>query len=200
MKILLVTVVITLTACTSRPLPKINASASRTFEVNISDPNGIRSKEIDELDRKELETKLDEVLAFCQPILSGFESETELQSKRAFWLSMSGLLFGSVGVPALAASNAAANAAWISGLGGWAGATNFASEALQKSALSGSAIAERRNSIVIEIQSQIAIAIDGQKTASERRAALFRARSACVLYEIAVPTIPSREQPPNDGA
>lgn len=96
-------------------------------------------------------------------------------------------------MPALAAANPAANAAWITGVGGWAGATNFAGQSLKESGLSGSAIAQTRNDIIRRVTDQIEIASDGIKALEERRNSLMKARAACVMYEIAVPSIPSRE-------
>jgi hypothetical protein len=89
----------------------------------------------------------------------------------------------------LAAS--ASNAAWATGFSAWGGATNFASESLRTSGLSGSTIAETRNTIVKDVREQIKIAMDGNKTYDERANAILQARANCILYEIAVPTIPT---------
>ena len=96
---------------------------------------------------------------------------------------------GSVAVPALTAANATSNAGWIAGLGGWSGATNFAGQSLKESGLSGAALANTRNTIIRNVKDQIEIASDGTKAFDDRRNALMKARSECVMYEIAVPTI-----------
>lgn len=141
--------------------------------------------------RKELENKLNEVLDFCQPRLSGYELKAEKQASNAYWLSMSGLIAGSVITPALAASAAASNAAAIAAFSGWSGATNFASESLRSSGLSGATVAETRNKIITSVRDQIVIAADTSKSFDDRSNALMKARADCVMYEIAVPTIPS---------
>ncbi|MCG9766689.1 hypothetical protein L1D53_24715 [Vibrio alginolyticus] len=102
---------------------------------------------------------------------------------------MSGLVAGSIAVPALTAASAASNAAWIAGLGGWAGATNFASQNLKESGLSGAAVASTRNEIVNKVTSQIEIAADSSQTFENRRNALMKARASCIMYEIAVPAV-----------
>jgi len=146
-----------------------------------------------EVDREKLEKALADVLQFCQPRLSGFEAASASQAKKAFWLSMSGLVAGSVIGPALTAANATANATWTSALSGWAGATNFAGQALKTSGLSGATIAETRNKIISNVSAQIAVAADGTKSFDERKDALMKARADCTLYEIAVPSIPATE-------
>ena len=139
----------------------------------------------------ELEAKLNEVLNFCQPRLSGYELKAEKEATNANWLSMSGLVAGAVVAPALAAGHAAAHAPAIAAFSGWSGATNFASESLRSSGLSGSTVAQTRNSIITSVRDQIVIASDAKKPFEERSNALMKARADCVLYEIAVPTVPA---------
>lgn len=168
---------------------KVDTSAAKTFTVaKIVDPNKSK-QELDEANQALIENKLEEVLNFCLPRLSGYEKKSADQAKKAYWLAMSGLVAGSVAVPALTATSASANAGWIAGLGGWSGATNFASQTLRDSGLSGSTIAETRNNIIRHVTTQIEVAADGTKSFEERRNALMKARSECVMYEIAVPTI-----------
>lgn len=176
---LLLTVLIT--GCASQP-QSVRFAASG-FEIN---KNAIGDDQ-----RKELEKKLNEVLDFCQPRLSGYELKAERQASNAYWLSMSGLIAGSVITPALAASSAGSHAAAIAAFSGWSGATNFASESLRSTGLSGATIAETRNKIITSVRDQIVIAADTSKTFDERSNALMKARADCVMYEIAVPTIPS---------
>ncbi|WP_148650609.1 hypothetical protein [Lysobacter capsici] len=168
--------------------------ASATVEIRKSEDPRLTAYELSELDRKKLEAKLTEVLEFCQPRLSGFELESKKQAKRAFWLSMSGLIAGSVIGPALAAANASANSAWIAGLSGWGGATNFAAQNLQTSGLSGATIADTRNTIIRNVGEQIKIATNGERTFEERKNALLQARAECILYQIAVPAAQSHKK------
>ena len=137
-----------------------------------------------------IEAKLYETLEFCAPRLQGAESKAEWQARAAYWISMTGLIAGSVVVPALAAINAEMYVGLIAGLSGWSGASHFASKAMETSGLSGSAVAETRNRIIRELQEAIEVATDGDRTFEERRCAVMRARAACVAYEIAVPRVP----------
>ena len=181
-RIALISTVFVIAGCA--PLPKFTSSApSQAFTIET--PQDTASQQ------KELETKLKVVLNFCQPILSGYEKKAERGATYAYWLSMSGLIAGSVIAPALAAGNGAANAAAIAAVSGWSGATNFASENLRTSALSGSAVAKTRNEIITSVRNQIATAWDTKKDFDARRNALMVAFADCVLYEIAVPTISS---------
>lgn len=142
-------------------------------------------------DAESLERALRDTLEFCAPILQGYENKSEVQANKAYWLAISGLVAGSVIVPALTTANAAANASYIAALSGWSGATNFASESLRTSGLSGSAVAETRNRIIANLQSSVAIATDATKSFDEKKAAILSARSSCVIYDIAIPTVPA---------
>ena len=171
----------------------IGDTTSKTFTVQRVRDAAKSAAQLDEENRRLLEAKLQEVLDFCQPRLSGFEQSSASQAKKAYWLSMSGLVAGSVIAPALTSASAASNAAWISALSGWGGATNFAGQALRTSGLSGTTIAETRNGIIKNVRDAITVASDGTKSFDDRRDALMRARSECILYEIAVPTIAQNE-------
>lgn len=169
----------------------IDVEASKTVNLVKSIDAAKSPEELSALDRTKLEEAMASVLAYCQPKLSGYEAIAAGQAKRAYWLSMSGLILGSVVAPALTAANAAGNAAWISAASGWGGATNFAGEALKTSGLSGTTIAQTRNKIIDGVMADIKTASDGAKTFEQRRDALMSARASCTLYQIAVPTVGS---------
>lgn len=183
--------VLLITGCATKSSSTVDKSAAGTFSLNKITTEGKTKAQLDEANQKLIEEKMAEVLNFCQPRLSGYEKNAADQAKDAYWLSMSGLIAGSVLAPALTAANAAANASSIAALSGWSGATNFAGQALKTSGLSGSTIAETRNSIIKNVRESIAIASDGSKSFEERRNALMKARADCILYEIAVPSIPA---------
>ena len=171
----------------------VDSTAAKSFSITKIDDPGKSVVQLDAENQRLIESKLEEVLNFCLPRLSGYEKKSNDQATKAYWLSMTGLLAGSVGVPALTAANATANAGWIAGLGGWAGATNFAGQALKESGLSGSTIAQTRNNIIRRVTDQIEFASDGEKPFDDRRNALMKARAACIMYEIAVPTVPDQK-------
>ena len=189
--LILIFSIIAISGCAaSKEKGAVGEDAARTFTIQPSSIKTLSGVALDAENQRIIEEKTAEVLNFCLPRLSGFESETMSQAKQAYWLSMSGLIAGSVVAPALTAAAAEANAAWTAGLSGWAGATNFAGQALRTSGLSGSSIAETRNNIINRVMAQVEVAGDGTKTFNERRDALMKARAACILYEIAVPSIP----------
>ena len=182
-----------LSGCAAAQFTKVSKSASQSFEIKkITDPSK-STERLNENNQRILETKLQSVLDFCQPRLSGYEIKSAKQARLAYWLSMSGLIAGAVVSPVLIAASASGNAAWIAGFSGWSGATNFAGESLKSSGLSGTIIAETRNRIINSVRDQISVAIDTSKSFEERRNALMKARSECILYEIAVPTVPASE-------
>lgn len=182
---------LTLVGCNSTPQYDIGEDSSKSFTITPIVDSNKSSEEIDTENQVLLENRLSEVLSFCLPRLSGYEAKSERQAKQAYWLSMSGLVAGSIAIPALTAASAASNAAWIAGLGGWAGATNFASQNLKESGLSGATIASTRNNIVNKVTEQIEVAADGSQSFENRRNALMKARASCIMYEISVPTVAS---------
>lgn len=191
MKFILLISLIFISGCaTEYKTSLVDPAASKTLNITKSNDNKLNKPQLDHEDRLKIESALNEVLLFCQPKLSGFETESARQARNAYWLSMSGLVAGSVIAPALAASSAAANASWIAGLSGWAGATNFAGQALKTSGLSGSTIAQTRNTIIANVRDAIIIASDGSKSFDDRKDALMRARAECTIYQIAIPNIP----------
>ncbi|AYO04066.1 hypothetical protein ACA877_004516 [Vibrio alginolyticus] len=182
-------IVFSLVGCSTAPQYKIGSDSAQSFSIAEIVDKSKTQDQLDAANQQLLEDKLSEVLSFCLPRLSGYEAKSEQQARQAYWLSMSGLVAGSIAVPALTAASAASNAAWIAGLGGWAGATNFASQNLKESGLSGAAVASTRNEIVNKVTSQIEIAADSSQTFENRRNALMKARASCIMYEIAVPAV-----------
>lgn len=168
---------LTLTGCGASRAVTVRSDSSATFSMGKA-----RSSDV-------IEAKLYETLEFCAPRLQGAESKAEWQARVAYWMSMSGLIAGSVVVPALAAINAEMYVGLIAGLSGWSGASHFAGKAMETSGLSGSAVAETRNRIIKELQVCIEVATDGDRPVDERQGAVMRARAACVAYEIAVPRV-----------
>ncbi|MEN2268966.1 hypothetical protein AAGF18_05040 [Vibrio diabolicus] len=182
-------IVFSLVGCSTAPQYKIGSDSAQSFSIAEIVDKSKTQDQLDAANQQLLEDKLSEVLSFCLPRLSGYEAKSEQQARQAYWLSMSGLVAGSIAVPALTAASTASNAAWIAGLGGWAGATNFASQNLKESGLSGAAVASTRNEIVNKVTSQIEIAADSSQTFENRRNALMKARASCIMYEIAVPAV-----------
>ena len=178
-----------ITGCATTDGSHDRVAAPRSVELKQVPTIGKTPEQISDEESRVIEAKLAEVLSYCKPILSGYERDAAKKAKHAFWLSMSGLIAGSVIGPALIAKSAAANAPWTSALSGWAGATNFAGQNLRTSGLSGTTVAQTRNDIIADLKSNIATATDGGNIFSVRRNALLKASASCTVYEIAVPTV-----------
>ena len=136
---------------------------------------------------KIIEQELNEVMKFCQEKISGYETLSKKQAFKSYLLGLSGVVAGAVVAPVMTAISAMKYAAWIAAMSGWAGSTNFLSGNLKSLGLSGSAAAETRNRIVMQVSDLTEIAIDSTKPFEERRRALIKAKSKCVLYETTVP-------------
>lgn len=177
--------VITTSGCATS---KGEGTPMKALESGAIDTNKtVKALTPDEL--KAIRDDLNELIAYCQPVLSGMETDAKSKSKWAFGLSMAGLISGSVIAPALTAANASANAAWIAATSGFAGATNTASEALRSSGLSGTSDAQTRKEIVDNLRTKLAIIVNPDKTVSEVQLSIIAARAECVLYNIAIPSI-----------
>jgi hypothetical protein len=134
-----------------------------------------------------LDARLIGVLHDCNQVLSHLGAKAERQETSSFWLSMSGLVAGSVLAPAATASNAIAHRAFISAASGWAGATNLAAQTLRNTGLAGDATATVRNTIVSSLNAAIAQATDTTKSFDERFAGIQKAHAACVSFAVTVP-------------
>ena len=191
---LIAPIIFAIAGCSSTGITQsVDKSASRTLmltKIETQNKSLAVENENEAKNQEQLRIEFGKVLDFCKPILSGYEKNSEQQARNAYWLSMSGLVAGTVLAPGLIAANAASNAAAVAALSGWAGATNFAGQSLKTSGLSGSAIAQTRNDIIKNLKVEIVTATDGNKTFEERRGALMRANAECILYDISVPTIP----------
>ena len=149
---------------------------------------------------KIIEESLNNVLEGCRPVLAGLESKSKSQAQTALWVSISGIFAGAVAAPYLLATSSA-NAATAAGLSGFAGATNFANQALISSGLSGAESSSRRNMIVKKVGDEIEAAIlafsddndaDGSIGFKNAKLALLKAQAGCLLYEISIPTVSTK--------
>ncbi|TVT83977.1 hypothetical protein [Pseudomonas sp. H3(2019)] len=143
----------------------------------------------DEEFRKKFESELEKTIDFCTPILSGMERDSVDGAKKAFGLSMAGLIAGAVIAPALAAANASANAGWIAGFSGFGGAAGFAGKNYESLGLNGRAQATQRNDIVDRIREQLKVALNSTQDKQNRLNALSAARVECVMYKASTPTL-----------
>ncbi|MCO5410812.1 hypothetical protein [Ralstonia mojiangensis] len=160
--------------------PAVKAAASE----NANAKKGLTDQE-----NEDLRKQMNAVLTGCNAVVSHMQATAEGQEKGAFWLSMSGMIAGSVLAPAAIASSAAAHRVFIAAMSGWAGATNTASQTLRTAGLAGDAIATTRNSIVSAMNTAVAAATNTDKSYDERFAALEQVQAACITYSITVPGV-----------
>lgn len=196
MKFFFVSVIATLflSSCTTPVKQKPFASISDLKPEDmrlLEDASSKKAVDATDADRKALQNALVSLEEFCTPRLASLERDAENRSKKAFWLSVAGALSGAVVGPALAAGNASANSAAIAAFSGFGGSTNFLSQSLDSSGLSGSSDAKTRNKVVEAIWEKLKIAFDEQKTIGERISAVDAAKAGCVFYSIHVPSVPA---------
>jgi hypothetical protein len=126
----------------------------------------------------------------CKPILSNFENQSNDGAKKAFWLSVAGLISGSVIAPTLTAANASSNATAIAAFSSFGGATNSLTRNLESSGLGGSHAAQTRNGIIERIRKHLEDAFVDTGNLNDQLLAISLAKSECALYTMVVPGIP----------
>lgn len=171
----------------------------KTVLTTLSSVKSRKAEDLNDNQRRALQTALEDMEDFCTPRLSAMENDASRKAKYAFWLSVAGAVSGAVIAPALTAGNAAANATAIAAFSGFGGATNFLSQSLESTGNSGSADATTRNAIVTAIWQRLGDAFDEQKTIGERLTAIDSAKAACVFYSIQVPSVPSLPATEGEG-
>ncbi|NWL23376.1 hypothetical protein [Pseudomonas umsongensis] len=175
--------VYSLTACTTAPEQSV-------VLINALKAEGGEQAPVDDVEfRRLFEEKLNQALEFCTPILSGMEKESTDGARKAFWLSMGGLLAGSVVAPGLTAANASANAGWIGAFSGFGGAAGFAGKNYESLGLNGRGQASQRNDIVERFRIHITTALDVQQDKQTRLNALYGAKVECVMYKAFTPQL-----------
>lgn len=181
-------------SCTSMSQRASTPRAPAIAQLTLDDlpDSSPKAKDLSPDELQLVSDDVDALIAYCKPILSGMENDSKRKAEHAYLLSMAGLLAGAVVAPALTAANAQANAAWIAGLAGFAGATNTASEALRLSGLSGSTDATTRNDIIKNLREKLQTMQDPESSVGQIRTAIVAARAECVLYDIAVPSVPEQ--------
>lgn len=143
----------------------------------------------DEMDAQSSDIKKlrEEAEALCSPLLLELQGRSAARRKWPTVLLITGIVAGSMVVPALAASNASANAGWIAAAGGLSGAATGSSKVLDSAGLSGSADAIDRNKLAEAIRTRLATSMDVSKSAPERYAAVSEMYAACYAPEFRVP-------------
>lgn len=140
----------------------------------------------------EYQKSLEAVQKTCDSQLTYYEDASRQGAKRAYSLSIAGLVAGSVLAPALTAANAAANAAWIAGFSGIAGGTHYAVQSLRNTGLSGNQITKVRNRIAANAKAEMNAALKA-KTVDDFYRHVRAAQLECILYEVHEPGLPETD-------
>jgi len=142
----------------------------------------------------DIEAKIEEAEALCTPLLRELQGRSAARRKWPTALLITGIVAGSLVVPALAASNASANAGWIAAAGGLSGAATGASKVLDSAGLSGSSDAVDRNKLAETIRAELVAAMDESKEPKERYAAASSMYAACYAPDFRVPSFETDRQ------
>jgi len=173
-----------LIACSSAPTPQMAFHKLTPVDRN---PSGLTAMNLTQ-QKMLVQEEINKLMLECRPVLTNFEDDTRNGSKLAFYISMTGLIAGSVAAPALIAANASANASSIAALSGLAGATNTASEVLKTSGLDGTYAAQDRNEIITRIRGHLQNVFSGSNSVEEKLNYIALAKAECALYMITVPS------------
>lgn len=151
----------------------------------------------------------------CQPILSEFEAKSEDGAKKAFWLSIAGLISGGVISPALLAANPASNASAAAAFSSFGAISGAVGRNFESSGLSGTHAANDRNEIIKRIREHLKNVFESSDNPNKQLTSIALAKSECALYLMTSPTIaeyynnapsttvgdsaPTTENPPAEG-
>ncbi|NVZ75825.1 hypothetical protein HX859_13120 [Pseudomonas gingeri] len=143
---------------------------------------------------------IDDANLTCSEVIGSRETLAEKRSKKSLWISLGGLIAGSVVAPALTSANAAANAPWIAAFSGAGGAANMASRAVDDAGFSGAADAQTVNSISEKVKEKMVIALQENSGPKARYEAAIAAKVECLYYPRYVYKLPSPEAGAGAGA
>ena len=129
---------------------------------------------------EQIEQYIERSMNQCLPKLNRFARTANRDGKISRYISLTGLVAGTILVPTLTAASTA-NSVWIAGFGALAGATNEASTSFEDRGFSGTGAAKARKELVSQVEAQLAIALDGQNTLEARKAAALSAGIKCQL-------------------
>jgi hypothetical protein len=138
---------------------------------------------------KALSDAFADMLTGCKSALSGFEGKADTLKGWKVGIATTGALVGGVAIPALTTASAAANAVWISGLGGVSGIANAAQQSMDSEGLTSSSMLSIRSKVLDDWKSATSDYFDATKTYTERQIAIQKGVVACTLYAITVPDV-----------
>jgi hypothetical protein len=199
----LVTVMVISTGCATAPKKTLSdqlAEARRslamikveskielmTTQQLYSLPEGADKKKAIE-DEQKLDKAFSEMLTACQGTVAGFESQGRKWGGVKLGVAIVGTVAGAIVVPALTAAAATANAVWISGFGGVAGASNAAQQALSDVGFTPTSVLQTRQNILDDWKAATNVYFKPESSYADKKAAIQKGLTACTLYAITVP-------------
>tara|TARA_R110000796_G_scaffold54365_1_gene127183 strand:+ start:44207 stop:44842 length:636 start_codon:yes stop_codon:yes gene_type:complete len=119
----------------------------------------------------------------CSEVVGARSRLADKRAEKTLWISIGGLVAGSVIAPALTAANASGNAAWISAFSGAGGASALTARTIDNAGYSGAADARIANDISAKVKEQMAIGLNESNIYSARYAAFVQAKVECNYYQ-----------------
>lgn len=168
--------------------------ASQRHALLATPARSMTTEQVDTLN-DDINALRDQAEKLCSPLLLDLQGRSAAKRKWPTALLITGIIAGSLVVPALAASNASANAGWIAAAGGLSGAATGSSKILDSAGLSGTSDAIDRNKLAEAIRTNLATAMDVSKDAKERYAAVTSMYATCYAPEFRVPNFETESNP-----
>lgn len=134
-----------------------------------------------------LDEAFTKMVGVCQGSMGGLANRAERLSNWQIIVAAVGALVGGVAVPALTTANAAANATWISALGGVSGVANAAQQAMVSVGYTPQDQLKIRENAIKEWKTAVGNYFDASKSYDMRKASVQEALTACIMFSITIP-------------
>ena len=187
-KTMLAMTYLALVACTGTTA---NLNDKELAAISEARPGGVNSAIAESV----IQAAIDDANAECSDVLGSKSRLAENRSRKSLWISLGGLVAGSVVTPALVSANAAANAPWIAAFSGMGGAANMATRSIDEAGFSGAADARIMNDLSSKVKEQMVIASTETFGPDVRYKAAKTAKMECLYYVRPVYALPPDPKP-----
>ncbi|WP_223531246.1 hypothetical protein [Pseudomonas sp. GL-R-19] len=175
--IILIFSILVLNACSSG-VPKTLLLPAEISAINATSPSDAENKTAELGVLKAIE----DANAFCSKVIGDKEVLSGKRSSRSLWISLGGLVSGSIIAPVLLSANAAANASWIAAFSSAGGAANVANQTIGDAGFSGAEDVKIINDISTKVKTKMDIALNETNTSKARYEAAIEAKNECIYY------------------
>ncbi|MFJ2362520.1 hypothetical protein ACIPIN_02170 [Pseudomonas sp. NPDC087697] len=176
--IILIFSILVLAACAPLDNTKTHLSEEEITAINATTPVGVQR----EVANSGVLKAIEEANAVCSKVIGDKEILSGKRSSRSLWISLGGLVSGSIIAPVLLSANAAANASWIAAFSSAGGAANVANQTIGDAGFSGAEDAKIINDISTKVKSKMDIALNETNTSKARYDAAIEAKNECIYY------------------